>query len=77
VTVPPKVTVPSRTVPVDDGEDYDLNDIGDSLVRIHWWVRLFGVVWLVGVVIGLCAFAYIAVAASVSKKTECVTYSTC
>lgn len=37
----------------------------DYTRRIHWWVRLFGVVWLASIALGVVAFLwFVTVAAS-------------
>lgn len=39
--------------------------------RIHWWIRLFGVVWLTGVILAACAAAFwVGVAANAATDTQ-------
>lgn len=40
----------------------------DYLRRIHWWVRLFGLVWIVlPVIVGLAAILALAMAAALNQ----------
>lgn len=46
-----------------------LERTADYARRIHWWVRLFGVVWLVGLVFGVAFFTTQVVASRGSYAT--------
>jgi hypothetical protein len=70
-----------------DLTDADTNGLHDLLFetkdyarRIHWWVRLFGVLWLssiiLGVVGGLAAFGFMAGQTS-ARTTAYGSYSAC
>ncbi|HEV3362735.1 MAG TPA: hypothetical protein VG795_01120 [Acidimicrobiia bacterium] len=52
-----------------------LHDVKDYTRRIHWWVRLFGVAWLVSLVLGIVGTMLFALAVAVQSDDTFGSYS--
>ncbi len=72
---PAAPTAPSLSSPVGQ-ERVDQQQLAvaqrseDYLRRIHWWVRLFGVVWLAGILLAVLGFLTVTAVAAYQSSRE-------